>query len=180
MIHNATSVAIFAWGSSLAALIAWVFVFWVAWHVWVAEDVLVLKASDVEQATAREISLARLHTLVRETKEERALLRRHLSVDVLHAVSVIEMVGVASGVDLEVDEASTEGGVDERTATRLVSLVIRANDTFARLVHTVALLETLPVPSELLYLELEKAKNAADVWTLLVRARIVVSSSNDT
>ncbi|OGG44979.1 hypothetical protein A2673_02700 [Candidatus Kaiserbacteria bacterium RIFCSPHIGHO2_01_FULL_50_13] len=162
----------------VVACIAWAAVFWVGWRVWSAEDVLALQASDMEQTAAREASLTRLRTLVRETRAEREEMRERASDDLIHVVQIIEDLGNVSDVPLDVGSAAVEDGSDS-AAFRSVSLVVRARGTFVALAHTVELLDTLPHPSELLQFQLEKTPGASGPWALTARIRVVVSQGNN-
>ncbi|HEY4520090.1 MAG TPA: hypothetical protein VJH33_03595 [Candidatus Paceibacterota bacterium] len=168
-----------AWGVAILACVLWVGVLFLVWQLQGVEDVWALKAVDSEQVAAREMMLAQLRTLVRETKGEREALMNLASVDVIHAIDVIEDAGLASGVTLDIGGAVADDTVFGRVSqTRTLALVVRAQSTFPRLVHMVALLETVSIPSEILHVELKKVSGSTSDWTLSARVRVTTTNIN--
>lgn len=162
-----------AYGVFALTCIAWGFVFWIGWRVWNAEDVIALQASNVEQVAAREASLMRLRSFVRETRLEREELRKRAANDIIQAVQVIEGAGKTAGILFEIGDAVSEED-NVKANIRTISLTVKARDTFARLTHAIALLETLPIPSKLFQFQLEKVPGTNEEWTLAARTHIVV------
>lgn len=179
-IDTIQKIRLLSWGTVFVAFLLWVAVFWTLWRLLDIESAWVVRAADVEQVAAREVALSRLRSLARDTKEERGALKERVSVDVIRAVDVIEDAGEASGVELKIGGAVAENvpGARASSPTRSLALVISAQGTFSRLVHVLALLETLPIPSELLKVELRKVSGSKSDWTLSTRVLVITTNIN--
>lgn len=170
---NISRITLFAYGVLALTCMAWGLVFWVGWRVWSAEDVIALQVSNTEQVAAREASVMLLRSLVRETRSEREELHERAANDVIQAVQVIEDAGKTAGISFEMGNAVAEEE-NARANIRTITLTVKARDTFSRLAYAVALLETLPIPSELFQFQLEKASGATGEWALTAHVRVIV------
>lgn len=127
-----------------------------------------------EEATRGE-SAARLRTSVESTEAERAALESLLNISILRAVEVIEQAGRAAGAsDVRIGEATPVSSEAGKVAT--VSIVVNASGSFATIMRTIALFETLPIPATLQQFELEKI-DKANTWRLTVRLRVLLAST---
>ncbi|KKW19286.1 MAG: hypothetical protein UY63_C0017G0063 [Parcubacteria group bacterium GW2011_GWA2_51_10] len=136
--------------------------------------------------TVTEESSMVFQALARDTKDLRKQLDDMTRVDVLDAAGLIESVGDAAGVAIKINAASLEpvdGEESEDAELRAVSFLVEAEGSFAALMRTAELFETLPLPSSVQNLELERALSLNEsagktvaLWRLTARISVFTSS----
>jgi hypothetical protein len=185
MMHN---VGIFAWVTALAAAVAWIGVFMYA--AWITEklDARSSQTANAQSISEREIADVRIHTLARDTLNQRTQLEGLAHFDVISVADTIEGIGKIAGVKLTIGSATSESTKPKKGATggaqlHAVSFVVEASGTFSALMYAAALLETLPVPSSVESLEFEHVplsavseSAASSGWRLIARIRVVTAS----
>ena len=162
-----------AWLSIAGALLLAAAVGWLAWTIERNTTARRAHALQEVQHSIRQTNKMRVHSLARETSLDRGALDILVTNDVLQMISVIERVGVDSGVEIEIGQslAALPGTIEQPLNT--VGFVVQADGTYTALVHAVELFHSLPQPSVVDQVQLEFAEDEgkAGVWKLSVRPR---------
>jgi len=172
------------WVVFATALLAWGFVGFFAWSLSHAEVARVAEEASVTQKTTQREAALRLHALVRDTKDARAALDSLAQTDVVSMVEALEAVGDATRAHIEIGQVLAgnflPGASPEDTSVRAITVVVEAQGTFAMIVHTAALLYSLPVPSVVDQLQLDRLPKEADTsdgpWWLVARVRVLTTA----
>lgn len=164
-----------------AALIAWGLVGYFAWTINVDESKRLADAREAQMATIANAHAVRTHALALDTAKEREQLKTLLGVDVVSAAYMIEGVGRASGVAVKLGDALPEGAqASEGFAPKTVGFVVRADGKFSALMRAARLFETLPIPSSVTRVDIERAPRSSgdksNLWHMNVYIRILTTS----
>ncbi len=163
------------------ACIAWVLVGYFAWIINTDESQRAADARDTQMATVANAHAVRTHALALDTAKESSQLKTLLNVDVVSAAYLIEEVGRISGVTVRLGDAQPEGvPTSNDLAPKAVSFAVTADGKFAALVRAVRLFETLPIPSNVTRVDIERTpKSSGDtsnLWHMNVYIRILTTS----
>lgn len=139
-----------------AALCVWAGVGLFAWTVTNAAAERAERMASLKQEEAERASAFRVHTLARETQEERNALNMLAQQDIISIIESIERVGTTARVSLEIGQALAERENTSESGIRSVNVVVDATGSFSAVMHALALLETLPLPSEITQTQLER------------------------
>jgi len=162
-------------------IIVWSGVGYFAWAISSAEAGGLSQIVSMEQESAEYTAVLRQRAVARETKEARATLENIADADVVQMLETIEAVAEETRIPIQVGQGlsvSTSGSV---SPVRSVSFIVEAQGTFAQVVHTAALLESLPAPASFGELQLERLSSASggsgqNTWRMVARVRIFTTA----
>jgi len=180
------NIALFAWATVAAAAALWIAVFMYAAWISAQRDAGASQAADAQSISEREMANIRLHALARDTENLRTQLEGISRVDVIGIADTIDSIGKIAGVTLKIGAATPESNAQRRdtesTPLHAVGFVVEADGTFPSLMHTTALLETLPSLSSVQSLEFEhvpvsggSASAKAALWHLTAHIRVLTA-----
>lgn len=183
---KAKRITLIVWSAVALSLVAWTGVVMFALAIQSQKDASFSHVTDADAALARESAALRLHALSRDTKDARAQLDELVQADFLAIADTIEGVGKISGVKIKIGGAAPESGQQPQAlnspALNAVDFVVEAEGSFAKLMHTVALFETLPVLSSIQNLELERVSVSSEAgaskkaaWRLSGRIKVLTT-----
>lgn len=163
------------------ALMAWGAVGYFAWTIDADENQRAQSARDAQMTTIQNAQAIRTHALALDAALDGEKLKGLLDVDVVSASYLIEEVGRATGVKVRLSAAQPEGNVESGILPlKAVGIVVTADGRFSDLLRVVRLIETLPVPSSVTRLDIERAPkssgNTSGVWHLNVYVRILTTT----
>ncbi|RJR12905.1 hypothetical protein C4585_03020 [Candidatus Parcubacteria bacterium] len=166
-----------AWIVLGSAVCAWVAVGFFAWSIENTVASRMEGTTEAQQQEIERISTARLHAVARETVEERAALQTAANLDVISIVEAIEAVGDVARVEIEIGQALADTAETSNGVTRSVNTIIEGEGAFANLLHAASLLYSLPIPSEVKELQLERvpANEGKIGWRLIVHMRVLTT-----
>lgn len=127
------------------------------------------------QEAVRAESSARVKAVVQDTEIERAALLSLLQVPLIDAIKIVEDAARAGGArTVSIGEATPINGKTSPAAPPMtrVAVVVQAQGSFAALVRTISLFETLTIPATLDGFDLEKGE---ETWRLTARITIAVA-----
>ncbi|MDO8576285.1 MAG: hypothetical protein Q7R90_03150 [bacterium] len=163
------------------ALLAWGIVGYFAWTINTDENKRAEDARNAQLTAVKNAQAVRTHALVADAAPDSAKLKELLNVDVVSASYMIESVGRAAGVKMRLSDAQPEGetGTDI-LLQRAVGFVVTADGKFTELLHAVRLFESLPIPSSVTRLDIERAPKSpgtpASLWHLNVHIRVITTA----
>ncbi len=166
---------IMSWSAVLAAMFLWG-AFWFFDRELQNErfryaDVLATQAEE----GVREEMLARLRSTVNDTVNDRADIEKLVSVRILDAVQIIEQSAQRAGATgVAIGEASplpSTANAPKGIATYVI--VVNAEGSFASVMRTISVFETLTIPATLTQFTLEKGEKT---WRLTARLTLLISS----
>ncbi|MBI4133277.1 hypothetical protein HY478_01555 [Candidatus Uhrbacteria bacterium] len=137
------------------------------------------KRLEAEQAAVLQSAALRLHALARETKSEREKLEGVAHSDILEILNTVEAIARDSKIPIHIGEAVSEVGSDSSSPLRSASFVIGASGSFSDLLHVVSLLESLPIPSSIADVHLERLtelSKGAPQWRVVTRVRFFTTA----
>ena len=181
-------ITLFAWIAVAAALIAWGVGWMFLSSIRVELDARGAQLAGAQDVTARENASMRLHALARNTKDLRAQLDGLAQIDVLGIANMVESVGKIAGVKIKIggalsgtmNEPQNAGSVPALNSLRFV---VTTEGSFSALMHTAALLESLPMLSSIEQLDLERTPSTGAlesrslIWRMTTNIR-VLSAAN--
>ncbi len=164
-----------------SALLAWGLVGYFAWTINMDEGNRLANARDAQMATIANAHAVRTHALALDTVEEGKQLKELLDVDVVSAAYMIEGVGKEAGVTVKLGDAVPEGvAPSDALAPKTVGFVVTADGKFAALVRAAQLFETLPIPSSVTRVDIERAPRSSgdtsSLWHMNVYIRVLTTS----
>lgn len=145
-----------SWAVIGGALCAWAAVGFFAWTIENAAKARAEGETIIQQEEIERVSASRLRVVARETEEGRAELDSLANLDVISIIEAIEAVGNAARVSIEIGQALADSAQTAERATRSVNVVVEAQGSFANLVHAASLLYSLPIPSEVTEIQIER------------------------
>ena len=151
-----------SWFALFLALLLWVGVGYFSRAISVEESERALRKADVENASAAQTTALKLHALARETKPMREKLSDITRADAIEILHEIEGVARDSGIPIGIRQALTTSAPDSASSLRSAAFVVETEGTFSEVIHAVALLDTLPAPSLINQLQLEKVSATAE------------------
>lgn len=164
-----------AWLLALAGVLAWGGVGFLAYRIDSSVTALHEMRQTLAAEEARNTSAFKVRSALRETAAEREALQAAASDDILSVVERIESLGEIARADLVIGNAAPIESESE-SSVQAVSVTVRLEGSFARVVHALALLDTLPYAVVLDTLELEHSEQEASVWRASVRLRIFTTT----
>ncbi len=169
--------SLFGWALAILAVLSWCAFGYAAFRLHASAQALEAQKMSAIESGARSASALRIEEVLDETTTERAVLAGVLSPELLAIADMIEAVGPLSGAELSIGNATRQSDVGSPDAPiHVVTVVARAEGTFAEIIHALALLETLPAPVSLDEFELEHASQKGASWDATIRLRIFTSS----
>lgn len=182
-----SKLTLIAWGGVAAALVAWGLVLMFAWTISSQASEHSLLAGDSEAVLAREIASLRLHALARDTKEAREQLDLLATSEIVEIADIIERVGLATGAKVKISGANPEPAQQPNAKNpplHAINFLVETEGSFSTLMHTVALLEALPVLSSIQNLEFERvqnsggsAKDKSALWRLNANVKVMTTAA---
>lgn len=168
-----------SWLALLAAITLWAGVGYFAWMITAAAEEHSSKIASMEQEELESATALRLHALARDTKDERAKLEQISGADILEILDTIEALARDTGVPIQTGAPSISS--NEASPVRVASFIVEAQGTFTQVAQAVALLESLPVPSALDELQLERTPDRegskpARNWRVVTQVRIFTTA----
>ncbi len=182
---NTKTIMILSWLALLAAIAAFAGLGWFAMAIGAERVAYEARTGSSDQVLATLAAQARMHALVTDSAPDRARLESLARVDLLAAVDIIESAGSAGGVKLQVSGASPEGDVGKKgdsSGLHAVSFSVSADGSFSALMHTVDLLQALPLLTTVESFDLSRvpigteADASKGAWHMSARVRLVTSS----
>lgn len=168
-----------------AAVLAWAAVGLFAWIIATDEVDRALYVQVMQETESKEAIATRLHAIVQDTAEQRAQLDSILRMDVVSIVDMIEEVGKAAGVRITVSNAIPENVPPSQAAGGAgiiaTGFVVEAQGRFSTLMRVVQLFETLPIPSTLGRLDMERTAKpgnlgTSDTWRMNAYIRVLTTA----
>lgn len=169
---------ILAWTLLLLALGAWGFVGYAFLSVTALEETYFAEMTERSDAEGRGASEARIRSLIEQTASERNAFDARIGIELLSAVERVEAVGESAGVSVRVDDVSEVNPPAEgqKAALRTMRVVASAHGSFQKLMHTLLLIESLPVPLRIAEVSWEHTPSAeVSEWHMIVRMDILTS-----
>lgn len=167
--------------SATLALIAWGLVGYFAWTINADESNRLADAREAQMATIANAHAVRTHALALDTAGESEQLKTLLGVDVVSAAYMIEGVGRISGVTVRLGDALPEGASSsDGLAPKTVGFIATADGKFTALLRAARLFETLPIPSNVTRVDIERAPRSSgdtsSLWHMNVYIRVLTTS----
>ncbi|MBI2612949.1 hypothetical protein HYW59_04055 [Candidatus Kaiserbacteria bacterium] len=169
-----------SWAALLGALVLSAGVGYFAWMITVAAEEHALKITSMEQEELEHASALRLHALARETKDARTRLEQLSDSDLVEILDTIESLARDTGIPIGIGQAPSISST-EASPIRVASFIIEAQGTFSQVAQVVALLESLPTPSSLDELQLERQGSveggkSAKSWHMVTQMRFFTTA----
>src|SRR3989344_7592842 len=166
-----------SFGALLLALLLWSGVLYFARTISAAAEGHRDDLAGMEQQTAEQAAALRLHALSRETKDDRSRLDALSSFDLAEILDAIEALARDVGVPVEITQAPSITS-SEASPIRTAVFSIEAQGTFAEVARVVALLETMPIPSSLDEVRLERVALSAtrSAWRTIITVRFLTTA----
>jgi hypothetical protein len=168
----------------VVTLLAWTGVVFFVRGISDAEAARVIQIQNTQQSSTQQSALVRMHAIAEDTVEDRARLDQLLSVDVVSTATVLRNVGKTTHVDVKLSGALPElppGKTPSGPQIQAVGFSVQADGTFAALMRTVQLIETLPLASSIVSLDIQRAQDSAGVgtgtWHMSVYIRVFTTSN---
>ncbi|MBI5457573.1 hypothetical protein HY971_02510 [Candidatus Kaiserbacteria bacterium] len=163
------------------ALVAWGLVGLFAWTINVDESERLALAGNEQKAVVTNAVSIRMHALAQETAKDGAILKELLNTDIVSAANMIEGVGKTAGVTVKLGDAIPENvPASDGANIKAVGFVVAADGKFPALMHAARLFETLPIPSRVTRLDIERTPQssgkASGLWHMNVYVRILTTS----
>ena len=176
---------IFAWTLLVLAAIAWAGVIFCAYQINVLEDARAADTQSSRQQSQQSVQASYLHGIVSSSAVSRSQLDALISVDPTSLANMIDSAGRSAGVDLAISNASAENvsSVEGKTVAQGFSFLATSQGSFASVMHAAALLESLPIPSTVLQINLSHPQSvsgstgAGTTWQMNAQIQ-VLSASN--
>jgi len=138
-------------------------------------------AVDMQQASVRQASTARLRALVASTIAQRQTLDGFIPSDVLSVAELIQGAGKSAGVALKVSNAKSEDSVRASSDVRslhAIGFAVQAQGSFPSLMQALAILETLPIATSVQRFEIQRTSAIGEMasatsWHLDVYIRVL-------
>jgi len=169
----------FSWFLLLLALLAFGAVVYEAGEIRIAATERASAASQAEQQLDRSAHSQRVSAIAADTKKERDQLDAFAHLDIVRSVQLLEGAGRGAGVNATVTSANAEGdSIDLPGGEQLQTVVfsVVGEGSFANVMHAVELYEHLPLASEVLQLDIERASGAKEqkaAWRMTIRIRVL-------
>jgi len=127
-----------------------------------------------KEQTSKDVFTASVQSLARDTLEQRNALK-NLTADAsaVEALEMIEAAGETARVSVSIDSVGSgnEEGVFER-----ITVSMRAEGSFSRLIHFVSLLDTLPIPAYVEQYGIDKTESGG--WQIRVREHMLLEKAS--
>ena len=169
-----------AWISLALALCAWASVVFFVLSIQSTEVARATALTNAQQSSTIQYSSVRMHATAQDTAGERTALEQLLAGDVVTVVTMLDGVGKTAGVTFKLSGALPETppvGLPAGSPIQAVGFAIEADGKFASLMRVVQLLETLPIPSSVVRLDMQHTTGAKDAWHLSVYIKVLMSST---
>lgn len=165
------------------AVAAWTGVVYFAQSIQQQESDLASAAQSQEQTSDAQTSSVRLHALAQDSAAESATLDSVLGSDVASIVSTLQATGKSAGVDVTLSGALPESAPSADAAAsqiNAIGFVVEGSGTFTALMRVAELLETLPLPSSVQQLDLQRVNDSSGAptttWHLNAYLRVLTSA----
>ena len=171
---------IIAWVLTLAVAAAWVGVIMFAFQIRAETAEKRQQNSDRELEEIRQSSSARVHAIARDTENLRRELEDLTQVQILEAADSIEQVGKSTDAAITIGSAMPNPQ-ENKNAPKSVSFLIEAEGTFSSIMHTAALLETLPFASRIASMEFQSVSSESSkvsAWRLRARLHLLTDDQS--
>lgn len=165
----------------ILALAAWALVGYFAWTIAEDEGRRVADGREAQLVIIRDAQAVRTHALALDAAQDGAKLKSLLDLDVVSVSNMIEEVGRTAGVKVKLGDAQSErGAASDGLAIRAVGFIVTAEGRFQELLHVLRLFETLPIPSSVTRLDIERGPKssggAPSLWHMNVYIRVLTTS----
>ena len=175
--------SLLSWIVLALALLVWTSVGYFITVISAEETAHLVRAADTQAAAERQAADIRLHALARETKSARDALSEIARTGIIEILESVEAVGKDVGTKTEISQVLTAPATEAASTLGSAEFVIKMEGTFSKLMHVIALLESLPIPSSVRELQLESAsganvseKNSSSPWSAVVRVRFLTTA----
>jgi hypothetical protein len=172
-----------AWPLLLIAVFAWSGVLYFTYAIDALEASYATTVQDEHQSSVQQQSIVRMHALVQETSDERARLDAILNIDVPAIANLLKSVGSA-GVPVKLSGALPE--IAPPAAARgpevsAVGFALEADGSFSALMHTLQLLEDLPLASTVSRVDIQRVgdpNGKTTSWHMNVYVKVLTAISS--
>ncbi len=170
-----------SWVALAAAVALWAGVGYFAWMITSAAEEHAARIAGMEQEELEHAAALRLHALARDTEDARTKLEQLSDSDIVEILDIIESLARDTGVPIGIGQAPSISST-EASPVRVASFIIEAQGTFTQVAQAVALLESLPIPSHLDELQLERlpsaesGKSAKSSWRVVTQIRFFTTA----
>ncbi len=168
-----------AWSLLAMGVVAWLGVGIAVFALGTMRAARVEQEATMKTMTALQLQQLRTQTLARATEDDRARLESIASQDAAHMIHIIEAAGTDAGVVTHVGQAMS-GAVSNSAVLHPASLIVEAEGPFPNVVRAAQLLGSLPVPSVVDSIELNRldmlTASKVPTWRLAVTVRFLTSS----
>jgi hypothetical protein len=148
-----------------------------------SEAARVVDTQNAQQSSTQQSTLVRMHAMAQDTAQDRARLDQLLTVDVGAAATMLQNVGKTTDVTVKLSGALPElppPGTPSGPQIQAVGFAVQADGTFAALMRTEQLFETLPLASSIERFDIQRAPGTGgpgtDVWHMSAYIRVLTTS----
>lgn len=152
----------------LLAIGAWVGVVLFSQSIQAQEADVVSTLQSQEQSSDAQSSSVRLHALAQDAAPQSAVLDTALQNDVVSIANTLQAAGTPAGVKLTISGAlpeaapSSDAGASQIQA---IGFAVEGSGSFSAVMRVAQLLETLPLPSSVQQLDIQRVDNSSGVPT---------------
>lgn len=166
-----------SWAALAFAILAWIGVGYLAWAISEAAQERGARISSLDREASERETALRLHALARETRSAREKLDELSRADLLEIIGAIEALARDAGAQVRMEGAPSISA-SESSPLRTVSFTVSAQGSFERVALAAALLESLPLPSAVDELRLERIPESPSkaTWHLVAKARVFTTA----
>ena len=171
-------------GLMVIALLAWTGVVLFAQSIGDAETARVIDTQNIQQSSTQQSALVRMHAIAADTVQDRARLDQLLTIDVGSAATMLRGVGKATKVTVKLSGALPEASPPASPSgphIQAVGFALQADGTFAALMRTAQLLETLPLASSVERFDIQRSQVpggvGSDVWHMDVYLIVLTTAT---
>ena len=137
-----------------------------------------------DQSVTQQIAATRAHAVVQNMAKSKAELERMTGIDLLTAINRIESAGKPVGIVLHVRDAYSESfGKQAKGPIHAIAFAVEAEGTFAGLIKTIQLLETMPMTISIEQFDfghtpsIDGKPSSRTPWHLSIRIRLLTTSN---
>ena len=149
-----------------------------AWHITRLQSVHTTNISQAAAESAKQVSIARVHSFLTSTAADRQKLDGLTRMDIVSIVDMIEQAGKTAGVDAQINNVPSPivSALARSTTLPTLDFIVQAQGTFAQVMKAAAFFQSLPVPSSVQELSFERLPGSGSaLWHMSARVRIVSS-----
>lgn len=145
---------------------------WFALFVMESQANTIVTSTQIADERRRSAYVASVRALLRDTEKEREQLKAIVGTqDLVQTIQVLEDAALAAKVRTTVDAVSAGGDIQEDLSLESYLVSLRVEGTFPAIMHFIALLNTLPQPTNVEFFLVE---NTGGQWGATVQTRVYI------